>query len=390
MSNPHLPPEMLDHIVDLLHNKPKALELCCLVANSWVPRTRKHLFADIKFDSAVDLKLWKKTFPDPSNSPARYTRTLFVDCPQAVTEADAGEGGWIRAFCRVSRFVMGSNFTSVNGSKIPFVPFHKFSPTLKSFRLVSITLPCSQLFNLICSFPLLGDLKFSGRVDDDDLHGQQAVASSTSPIFTGSLDLYLKEGMAPIIRWLLSLPGGIHFRKLTLTWVHEGDSSLTTALVERCSHTLESLDITCHLTSVGKLVRHLFLHRYLLQFLVESPLSDLSKATKLNDVTFRLGSWSVKWIVRVLQTITTEHRDIQQISIRIPFFLTFVRVPMRTIEERAPGQWPGLDHFLVQLWESRSIRPRVVYTARRDMRDLAGRLLPEISKRGIIDLILVN
>jgi hypothetical protein len=390
MSNPHLPPETLDHIVDLLRNKPKTLERCCLVATSWVPRTRKHLFADIRFDSAVDLELWRKTFPDPSNSPAYYTHTLFIGCPQAAMEADAGEGGWIRAFCRVSRFAMGSNFTRVDGSKIPLVLFHKFSPTLKSLRLVSTALLYSQLFNLVCSFPLLEDLTFTGRVDDDDLHGPQAVAPTTSHIFIGSLDLYLKEGMAPIVRWLLSLPSGIHFRKLTLTWVHEGDSSLTTALVERCSHTLDSLDIACHLTGVGKLVRHLFLHRYLLQFLVESPLSDLSKATKLNDVTFRLGSWSVKWIVRVLQTITTEHRDIQQISIRIPFFLTLVHVPMRTIEERAPGQWPGLDQFLVQLWESRSIRPRVVYTARRDMRDLAGRLLPEISKRGIIDLILVN
>ncbi|KAF9642570.1 hypothetical protein BDM02DRAFT_3105483, partial [Thelephora ganbajun] len=49
MSDPHLPPEVCDYIVDLLHNKPDTLGWCCLVSRSWIPRTRKHLFADIKF-----------------------------------------------------------------------------------------------------------------------------------------------------------------------------------------------------------------------------------------------------------------------------------------------------------------------------------------------------
>ncbi|KAF9643160.1 hypothetical protein BDM02DRAFT_3081141, partial [Thelephora ganbajun] len=52
MSNPrqfHLPPEILDYIIDLLHDKPETLKQCCLVSKSWVSRTRKHLFADIEF-----------------------------------------------------------------------------------------------------------------------------------------------------------------------------------------------------------------------------------------------------------------------------------------------------------------------------------------------------
>jgi hypothetical protein len=52
--------------------------------------------------------------------------------------------------------------------------------------------------------------------------------------------------MELITRRLLSLPGGIHFRKLTLTWSDEQDLSLAMALVEKCSHTLESLNVTCN------------------------------------------------------------------------------------------------------------------------------------------------
>ncbi|KAF9645264.1 hypothetical protein BDM02DRAFT_3073690, partial [Thelephora ganbajun] len=52
MSSPHqshLPPEILDYIVDLLHDEPETLKQCCLVSKSWVSRTRKHLFANVEF-----------------------------------------------------------------------------------------------------------------------------------------------------------------------------------------------------------------------------------------------------------------------------------------------------------------------------------------------------
>ena len=95
MPTPYLPPEILDYIVDFLHDEPEALDECCLVSKSWVPRIRRKLFAEIKILSERHLKLWKKLFPDVANSPACYVRTLFVGCPRCVVESDAGEGGWI-------------------------------------------------------------------------------------------------------------------------------------------------------------------------------------------------------------------------------------------------------------------------------------------------------
>ncbi|KAF9642569.1 hypothetical protein BDM02DRAFT_3078319, partial [Thelephora ganbajun] len=61
MSNPHqvhLPPEIFDYIVDFLHDTPETLKQCCLVSKSWVPRTRKYLFADIEFFTESDLEAW--------------------------------------------------------------------------------------------------------------------------------------------------------------------------------------------------------------------------------------------------------------------------------------------------------------------------------------------
>jgi hypothetical protein len=101
MSDPRLPSEMLDHVVDYLRNATDAFRNCCLVSKSWILRTRKHLFVHVWFPTAGSLQSWEETFPDPSTSPACYANILFIDCIQVVTAADAEAGGWIRGFSRV-------------------------------------------------------------------------------------------------------------------------------------------------------------------------------------------------------------------------------------------------------------------------------------------------
>ena len=122
MSNPYLPPELLDHTVDLLHDNTKALKECCLVSKSWIPRTRKHLFARIKFSGWKDLPLWMKMFPDPFNSPAYHTHTLTyyqsVECSEA--------SGWITRFSRVVDLEVIGDGEPAFQSRGSLVPFHGF------------------------------------------------------------------------------------------------------------------------------------------------------------------------------------------------------------------------------------------------------------------------
>jgi hypothetical protein len=242
MSNPYLLPELLDLIADLLHDKEDALKNCCLVSKSWIPRTRQHLFANVEFRTAKDLQSWKDTFPDPSTSPAYYTRTLSITfCPDATT-VGMGLGGWITTFSRVARFEMGTHSKPANF----LVPFRGFSPALKSLHLVFKSLPSPRISNFVHSFPLLEELCMT----TDDVFGlfgidrkSTVVQSSNLPPFTGALKLSLKSGMDPIASWLLSFPKGPHFRKLCFAWHYRKDASSMTALVERCSPTLEILRI---------------------------------------------------------------------------------------------------------------------------------------------------
>ena len=106
---------------------------------------------------------------------------------------------------------------------------------------------------------------------------------------------------------------------------------------------------------------------------------DLSKATNLEDVTFELTSWSVEWIVMALQTITPEHRDFRQITIKVAYYLTLKIGPNSKpdIGEVNCGQWLDLDRLLVQLRESRSIRLKVAPTAKRNMGDCVKHFLQD-------------
>jgi hypothetical protein len=106
MSNARLPQEILDYIVDFLHNEPWWLKRCCLVAKSWVPRTRKHIFNKIDIASLDDLEAWWKVFPDPNSSPGHYARTLFFLSVRSIFSGVAGGCSLVSPFSNVVRLVI--------------------------------------------------------------------------------------------------------------------------------------------------------------------------------------------------------------------------------------------------------------------------------------------
>ena len=128
MANPLLPTEISEYIVNFLSDDAGTLKQCCLVSKSWVPCARKYIFRKVYFIYPADLEPWKKAFPDTSNSPAYYTRFLYVGCTEVVTAADAEEGGWIRAFSNVVRLVMwnGARNFHLMTSANSHISLHRF------------------------------------------------------------------------------------------------------------------------------------------------------------------------------------------------------------------------------------------------------------------------
>jgi len=349
-------------------------------------------------------RIWRKTFPDPSTSPAHYTRAPFIGGPKVVTTVDLGEGSWIEGFSRVVHLAMVGQDPFAFGWGAAFVQFRGLS-VVKSLRVNRAAFPSMQLSDLVLSFPLLEDLSVTGDCfhtlvkTGSDLHGLSiAIRPSSLPLFTGSLELFFRGGTGPIVHGWVSLPGGIHFRKLTLTWFREEDIPLTMALVEKCYDTLESLNIGRD-GSRGTSIRHLHLYRSNLPPTPADPKPatfNLSNTTKLRDVVFRPQSLTVKWISLALQAVTSDHQDLRRISVDVPYHLAGLRVgedPWRVIGEGLVEEWFGLDRILLHLLESLSIRTDVIWTWGGSVRVLGnyiGCLLPEVMKRGMVTINTVE
>ena len=107
----------------------------------------------------------------------------------------------------------------------------------------------------------------------------------------------------------------------------------------------------------------------------------------------RCRSLSSAWITMTLGTITSEHRDLQRISIYVSRMRKCWHDDTIIQHVRAanpPLRWLDLDHLLVQLWELYSIRSKVVCArtkeGSRGVAEWAEFLVPELTKRGILDL----
>ena len=80
------------------------------------------------------------------------------------------------------------------------------------------------------------------------------------------------------------------------------------------------------------------------------PSINLSEAVVLKDVEFRLRNLDVRWINATLQTAGS--KNLRQITIHFNSAVHLSQTDKTTLLELQ-----DLDHLLVQLWTTRSIRP---------------------------------
>jgi len=106
---------------------------------------------------------------------------------------------------------------------------------------------------------------------------------------------------------------------------------------------------------------------------------DLSKLTRLKVVW--MSGPSIRWIITTLQT--AESTNLRQIIIQIS-------APLGASTELFYREWQDLDRLLLEFWTLRSVRPRIEYMAEKagcELRELAPRLLPELTGRGAVNLV---
>lgn len=234
------PPELVDMIIDILHDDPETLKSCSVVWKSGIPRTRRYLFKTVVFRSPRHLESWKRIFPNPAHSPACYTRSLLVNCTKSLTAKDAEEGGWVQSFANVERLEVW-NCGIWRGDEIQpcFTPLYNFSPTVKSLRIFFDTCPLKRVFEFVGSFPSLEDLD----IQSDAVSDEEGALSQHSPFppLTGTLRLCCDLSEL-VIRRLSDLPACLRFRKMV--WrSRDFPEEQVMAFLKRCSNTLQYIHI---------------------------------------------------------------------------------------------------------------------------------------------------
>ena len=230
-----LPQELLDEIMGYLADDYASLRRCSMAAGIFVPSCRRYLFRRVVFRSH-NLPTWKSTFPDPSTTPATYTREIRIhlapDTPTKLAE-------YMPYFSNVRDLTLigGRCETHEWVSNIGRLPASIRSLTMK---FVSVT--NAQVLGIMGQLPNLDDFslftfKGSGFPDGagEILRGR----------YGGKLELLLMDDFhASVVRSLLQAPEGLGFKSVKAFCNAGDDFSVYADLVAACQETLTNLDIS--------------------------------------------------------------------------------------------------------------------------------------------------
>ncbi|KZT74615.1 hypothetical protein DAEQUDRAFT_660381, partial [Daedalea quercina L-15889] len=79
ISQPVVPPELCDVVIDYLHDDPRTLAVCALVCRTWVPSSRMHQFHTVILHR---IPAWRGQklllISDPSSTVLPYVRHLAL------------------------------------------------------------------------------------------------------------------------------------------------------------------------------------------------------------------------------------------------------------------------------------------------------------------------
>ena len=234
-STPRLPQELLDEIMDQLAADSISLRRCSTAARAFVPSCRRHLFSKVVFRSH-NLPSWKTTFPDPSTSPAPYTREMHVhlapDAPTPLAEYMPYFSN-VRDLTLIGGRCESHEWTSSMG---------RFPVSIRSLTMKFVSVTNVQVLGIMGQLPNLDDFSlciFKGNGFPD------GVGEILKGRYGGKLELLLMDDLhAGIVRSLLEAPEGLGFKSVGAFCNAEGDFPVYADLVSACQDTLAHLDIS--------------------------------------------------------------------------------------------------------------------------------------------------
>ena len=211
MTVPYLPLEIIEEIIDVLTGDTKNLLSCSLVSTSWIHRSRRHLFADIKLHSLSDFQLWFKTGLGSSSKHVRGLDLAQDEVPKwIVPDSLAGIFNDFTSFHNVqSLSLSGLDLTLFDEHSLTR-SFGHFSEHLTSLSVTGMTVHPDALLFFICMFPRLDNIKLEHLTMGDPTIPYRK--PTVTPRFRGKLALSgLKSHGTPMIAPFVDPPLSMAF-----------------------------------------------------------------------------------------------------------------------------------------------------------------------------------
>ncbi|KAF8970471.1 hypothetical protein BDZ97DRAFT_95945 [Flammula alnicola] len=158
--NRHIPIEVVEVIIDHLHNDKKSLNVCTLVARRWLPTSRYHLISSVR----VDQKNYRGLLELLS---APYARLAVSVLELKLVRFNEDDNAWLN----YALPTFAKHFSSITSLSLAGIKWRQLNPrsvdciktafrkTTKLLLLDCFFVSFSQIIELISSFEVLEDLK---------------------------------------------------------------------------------------------------------------------------------------------------------------------------------------------------------------------------------------
>lgn len=249
------PQEIIDDIIDHFRDDPvpKNLQICSLVARSWVPRSRRSLFRDVSFPGKNRFERWCQTIPPGSDGIASYTRILRLSDPwgrlmdPTLLQKHLAHFTSFRSLQSLAFFLVDlSAFDRVTITNC----FRHFE-SVQSLVFCNVASPITNILLLTYLFP---NLK---RLDIEDLKPPKNMivmdvpveaepymvrTLETAPTLRGSFRMAnIPVGASQLLSWFLKFP--LNFEDIRLTDCDWTSIVPVSRLLEECGPKLRLLEI---------------------------------------------------------------------------------------------------------------------------------------------------
>jgi len=238
-----LPQELIDGIIDRLSDDRQMLKTCSLVATTWLPRSRLHLFNKISLNNERAGRWCSAIRPGPDGV-ARLVRTFTLQ--QAPTHLWLGTKYLDAISDHFSSFRHVENLSVTWLDLSDFKPgslarhFAHFGSSLRSLHLSYVSANYSTLITFLQLFPCLGELFIHSPDLCDD--NPPPRVSRTAPLFRGFLNIeFFNSTSSSFVSHLACLD--LRFSSISAFNCHFSSGFPLTNLLEASSLSLRSLEL---------------------------------------------------------------------------------------------------------------------------------------------------